>query len=249
MQAVRHTLRRSAANPTLLLASQQAAPSRSVVWNVQRNASLKSPMAWLRESLSVNVREKSSEEELAAARKEAAVSGEGSLFDAIESGESEVEESAVAKKKATEHKYSTAHFKISHRKLNLLSRQIAGKPIDSAIVQMLFSEKRASTRIKSMLVVAKDHAVQKGLEEKKLVVVESWVTKGPRVHKRLEPRGRGHYGIRQHPDAKLHVVLKEGKTRAELMKAERARKLKRIVSAGLVREDMPIRNPAPAWAW
>lgn len=35
---------------------------------------------------------------------------------------------------------------------------------------MLFSEKRASKRIKSMLVVAKDHAVLKGLEEKKLVI-------------------------------------------------------------------------------
>ena len=68
------------------------------------------------------------------------------------------------------HKYSTANFKISHRKLNMLGRQIAGKPIDSAILQMLFSEKRASKRIKSMLVVAKDHAVLKGLEDKKLVI-------------------------------------------------------------------------------
>ncbi len=35
---------------------------------------------------------------------------------------------------------------------------------------MMFSEKRASKRIKSMLVVAKDHAVLKGLQEKKLIV-------------------------------------------------------------------------------
>ena len=67
-------------------------------------------------------------------------------------------------------KYSTANFKISHRKLNMLGRQIAGKPIDSAIVQMMFSEKRASKRLKSMLVVAKDHAVTRGMDEKKLVV-------------------------------------------------------------------------------
>jgi large subunit ribosomal protein L22 len=52
----------------------------------------------------------------------------------------------------------------------MLGRQIAGKPIDSAILQMMFSEKRASKRLKSMLVVAKDHAVARGLEEKKLVV-------------------------------------------------------------------------------
>lgn len=52
----------------------------------------------------------------------------------------------------------------------MLGRQIAGKPIDSAILQMMFSEKRASKRIKSMLVVAKDHAHMKGLEMNKLVV-------------------------------------------------------------------------------
>ena len=71
-----------------------------------------------------------------------------------------------------QHKYSTANFKISHRKLNKLGQQISGKPIDSAILQMLFSEKRAGKRIKSMLVVAKDHAVKKGLQEKRLVVGE-----------------------------------------------------------------------------
>lgn len=70
-----------------------------------------------------------------------------------------------------QHKYSTANFKISHRKLNLLSRQIAGKPIDHAILQMMFSEKRASKRIKSMLVVAKSHAVKlKDLNEGRLIV-------------------------------------------------------------------------------
>ena len=52
----------------------------------------------------------------------------------------------------------------------MLGRQIAGKPIDSAILQMMFSEKRASKRIKSMLVVAKNHAQMKGLDTGKLVV-------------------------------------------------------------------------------
>lgn len=70
-----------------------------------------------------------------------------------------------------QHKYSTANFKISHRKLNMLGRQISGKPIDYAILQMQFSEKRASTRIRSMLATAKEHAVRyKALEESKLVV-------------------------------------------------------------------------------
>jgi hypothetical protein len=53
----------------------------------------------------------------------------------------------------------------------MLGRQIAGKPIDYAILQMQFSEKRASSRIKSTLVTAKHHAMRyKRLDESKLVV-------------------------------------------------------------------------------
>ncbi len=70
-----------------------------------------------------------------------------------------------------QHKYSTAVFKISHRKLNMIGRQISGKPIDHAILQMQFSEKRASTRIMNMLATARDHAVRyKGLDGQRLVV-------------------------------------------------------------------------------
>jgi large subunit ribosomal protein L22 len=151
----------------------------------------------------------------------------------------------------------------------MLGRQIAGKPIDHAILQMQFSEKRASSRIMNMLATARDHAARyKRLNEPKLVVgmyklvraafynhlsfykpAESWVTKGPKGASKLEPRGRGHYGIRTHPNSKLHVVLKEGKTLEERKAMERARKLKRIVSAAAVREDKPLRNPAPTWGW
>ncbi|PSS05378.1 hypothetical protein PHLCEN_2v3867 [Hermanssonia centrifuga] len=152
------------------------------------DASFKSPLAWLRESLSLGVREKHSAEELAAARKEQAEKGQGSIFDSLDVAEEGKEDASTtasadgkkglsmaeatrqSKKTWTEHKYSTANFKISHRKLNQLGRQIAGQPIDMAILQMMFSEKRASKRIKSMLVVAKDHAKNKGLEERKLIV-------------------------------------------------------------------------------
>jgi large subunit ribosomal protein L22 len=70
----------------------------------------------------------------------------------------------------SQHKYSTANFKISHRKLNKLGRQISGKPIDSAILQMTFSEKRAGKRIRNMLVVAKSHAALKGIDRKKMII-------------------------------------------------------------------------------
>ena len=78
---------------------------------------------------------------------------------------------------------------------------------------------------------------------------ESWVTKGPKRGRKLEPKGRGRYGIRVRSNARLHVVLKEGKTAEEKKAAERQRRLKKIVSASFVRENRPIRVPGPSWAW
>lgn len=67
--------------------------------------------------------------------------------------------------------------------------------------------------------------------------------------KRIEIKGRGKVGIRKKYTAKMHVLLEEGMTLEEKMKKAREYKLGRIVSAGLVREDVPLRNPSPAWAW
>lgn len=172
----------------------------------------------------------------------------------------------------------------------MLGRQISGKPIDYAILQMQFSEKRASRRIKSMLVLAKRHAISyKSLDPSKLIIcelssfsfsqtippppvyisflcfspspeiiyddlssdfpAESWVTKGPNSLKRLEPRGRAHFGIRVHPDSRMTVVLREGKTFDEKKNKAREKKLRAVRSAGVVREDVPLRNPAPMWGW
>lgn len=55
----------------------------------------------------------------------------------------------------------------------MLGKQISGKPIDHAIMQMQFSEKRASGRIKSMLATAKLHAsVYKKMDASRLIVCE-----------------------------------------------------------------------------
>lgn len=81
------------------------------------------------------------------------------------------------------------------------------------------------------------------------LTAEAWVTKGPNVIKFLDIKGRGRTGIKHHPHSRMHVVLREGKSKAEQAAEDRARKLKKIVSAGLNREDVPLRNPSPAWAW
>lgn len=71
-----------------------------------------------------------------------------------------------------QHSYKSAYHKISHRKLNDLSRQISGLPVDEAIVQMDFSDKRAGSWIKSTLCLARDHAMDKGLRRSRLIVGE-----------------------------------------------------------------------------
>ncbi|KAF4619169.1 hypothetical protein D9613_005086 [Agrocybe pediades] len=234
----------------------------------RRNASFMKPLEWVRDRLAPSVKETKTKEEIEAAKAQAKKEGTSNVFEDV-AGSSlpgrptkpKVEEQVarVDKGYSTQkplkplpdsHKYSTANFKISHRKLNMLGRQIAGKPIDYAILQMQFSEKRASKRIMNMLATARDHASRyKRLDESKLVVAEAWVTKGQRPPKRMEPRGRGHYGTRTHFHSKMSVVLKEGKTIEEQKAAARKRKLKRIVSAALVREDKPIRNPSSTWGW
>lgn len=67
--------------------------------------------------------------------------------------------------------------------------------------------------------------------------------------KRLEIKGRSKMGIRKKYKAKMVVMLREGVTAEEKRAKDREMKLRRIVSPGFVREDMPIRNPSSSWAW
>lgn len=50
-------------------------------------------------------------------------------------------------------------FKTSVKKLGPLARQIAGKPIEDAIVQMRFSKKKAAAEVKKHLEFARDEAI------------------------------------------------------------------------------------------
>jgi len=238
-----------------LLRVQPVASSPSVQWIPRRGITFNNPFNWIANKLNPGIAKKEVETSYELTRQKQAKEGKGNLFDATAAAVAKTDKptlaaSAVPRGKHTEHKYSTAHFKMSHRKLNKLGRQIAGKPVDYAILQMKFSEKRASTRIQSMLTLAKKHAAEyKGLNPGKLVVSQAWVTKGENFHKRIDIKGRGRVGVKYHPEAKMSVVLKEGKTVTELKRQAEDRKLKRIVSAGYVREDVPLRNMGPMWSW
>ncbi|SCV73643.1 BQ2448_6073 [Microbotryum intermedium] len=139
------------------------------------------------------------------------------LFDTVAQEPEIVESVKVARGqvgKATYHKSSTANFKTSKRKLNDLSRLIAGRGADEAILQLKLSPKKQAPRLLSMLALARDHAMAKGLSRDQLVVAQSWTSKGPSL-KRVDIKGRGRLGIKQHNSAKLHVLLAEGLTEEE----------------------------------
>lgn len=165
----------------------------------------------------------------------------------------EVVEAVEKQKKARrahEHSYKSAYHKMSHRKLNDISRQVAGMPVDEALIQLQFSEKRAAkTWVKSTLALARDHAVAKGMDRSKLVVSQSWVSKGVKIA-RLDIKGRGRMGIKHHPSARVHFLLKEGKTWEQKLADKRKKELSKIKSAGVVREDGKIRRKTVSgWAW
>lgn len=153
-----------------------------------------------------------------------------------------------------EHKYSTARFRISPRKLKMLADQISGKPIQYAILQMQFSHKRAARRIRSTLCLARDHAVAKGMDLPKLVVSQAWVGKG-RKYRKMEPKGRGKTGIRESFTSFLSVLLTEGQTWEEQQKKQLEKAKRRIHSigtGGVVRTNKPIINQhmnRPGWSW
>lgn len=67
--------------------------------------------------------------------------------------------------------------------------------------------------------------------------------------KRVDIKGRGRFGMKEHQKSRLCVVLTHGKTYEERIASEHAYKLGKIRSPGLMRENTPVRNYGPAWAW
>ncbi|KAK7049530.1 hypothetical protein VNI00_005561 [Paramarasmius palmivorus] len=255
------------ARPVVKHAQHVHGPGRIALGQIRHASGRWNPLHWFAEKFQSELREDGSAETSAAAKRAAKAQGQRSVFEVsqqkvkaakpISTDKAVVPSEATTKplkakkqeKKGHSQKASTSPFVISPQKLNMLGRQISGKPIDYAILQMQFSSKKASNRIMNMLAQARDHAVgYKNMDKDKLIVSEAWVGKG-QYTKQIDIKGRGRYGIRTTRRARMTVVLKEGKTLEEKKAAERAYKMKRIVAASHVRENKPLRNPGAMWAW
>ncbi|KDE06810.1 hypothetical protein MVLG_02847 [Microbotryum lychnidis-dioicae p1A1 Lamole] len=165
------------------------------------------------------------------------------LFDTVAEEEEVVESVKVARGqvgRATYHKSSTANFKTSKRKLNDLSRLIAGRGADEAILQLQMSPKKQAPRLLSMLALARDHAMAKGLSRDQLVVAQSWTSKGPSL-KRVDIKGRGRFGTKHHNSAKLHVLLAEGMTEEEKRRQRKKDQWRKSIR-GLTEGDAGVGN-------
>lgn len=130
-------------------------------------------------------------------------------------------------------------FKTSVKKLGPLARQIAGKNIDEAILQMRFSKKKAAKDVLEHLEHAKNVAMVRagmGLPAKdgetlkpvtitlkdgerkqitdptSIYIEQAWVNRGP-YGWGMDHRARGTINTLKPPSTGLSVVLKEEKTR------------------------------------
>ncbi|KKK22364.1 hypothetical protein P175DRAFT_0472287 [Aspergillus ochraceoroseus IBT 24754] len=167
-------------------------------------------------------------------------------------------------------------FKTSVKKLGPLARQIAGKNIDEAILQMRFSKKKAAKDILEHLKHAKNVAIvrsgmglgaaeaatQKPLTvtlksgERKTItdptsiyVEQAWVNRGP-YGVDYDHRARGQINRLRPPYTSLSVVLKEEKTRIrewQEREAEALRKRKAQLWTQLPDRKISAQNQYYSW--
>ncbi|KAJ5647924.1 Ribosomal protein L22bacterial/chloroplast-type [Penicillium lividum] len=184
---------------------------------------------------------------------------------------------AVQIKRTERESLSKSHwFKTSVKKLGPLARQIAGKNIDEAILQMRFSKKKAALDVLGHLEHAKNVAMVRagmGLPEEKaeptkpltvvlksgerktitdptnIYIQEAWVNRGPYGHG-MDHRARGQINRLRPPATGLSVVLKEEKTRIrewEEREATALRKRKEQLWVQLPDRKISAQNQYYSW--
>lgn len=163
----------------------------------------------------------------------------------------------------------------SVKKLVMLARQIAGKPVDEAIQQMKWSKKKFAAEVKYHLEEARDMAVvQRGMglgkvngdlldkprkvqtkdgkwieivDPTRLYVAQSWVGRGPWRGKELDYKGRGRMGIIQHPSTSFTVILKEEKTRIREYEEQKAKEAQKGPWVHLPNRKVHGQRPYYSW--
>jgi ribosomal protein L22 len=169
-------------------------------------------------------------------------------------------------------------FKTSVKKLTPLARQIAGKNIDEAILQMRFSKKKAAkdilehlklakntavvrhgmglgkagdaaNKIKPITVILKDGEKHTITDPTSIYIAEAWVNRGP-FDRGFDHRARGKINLLRLPYTGLSVMLKEEKTRIREWKDREARALRQRKSQLWTQlPDRPVSQQNQYYSW
>ncbi|EIE83601.1 hypothetical protein G6F46_007125 [Rhizopus delemar] len=176
--------------------------------------------------------------------------GASSLFDNVQI---EAEKNIVEhehKHVEKEYKFSSANFRASPRKLNMIARQIRNLPVDEAIKQMEFSDKRTAKKVLHNLAFARKNAAdQKDMHN--MIVAQAWVGKGT-YQKRINMHGRGQFGVKDVKRAHIKFIFKEAAPATEASKLDRRnirgwKETKKVWTP--LNETKPIYNPKPFYNW
>ncbi|KAK0744722.1 ribosomal protein L22/L17 [Apiosordaria backusii] len=161
----------------------------------------------------------------------------------------------------------------SVKKLVHLARQIQGKNVEDAMVQMKYSKKKMAAEVITQLNIAKDLAVaERGMglgfkdqkppameiqrkdgkwftvtDPTKMYIAEAWVNKGPLRARSPDYRARGRMFLKDSPSTSLSVVLKEHKTLVREHQEREHRKKKQGPWVHL--PDRPITAQRAHYSW
>ncbi|KAH8887812.1 ribosomal protein L22 [Thozetella sp. PMI_491] len=165
----------------------------------------------------------------------------------------------------------------SVKKLVMLARQIQGKTLEDALVQMRYSKKKMAAEVKLQLELARDQAVvQRGMglgkvtgevlaegdeisiqtkdgkhlkiaDPTRMYVAEAWVNRGPWRGKEPDYRARGRAFMKMKPSTSISIVLKEEKTRIRQHQEQVAKKFNQGPWVHL--PDRPVTAQRPYYSW
>lgn len=163
----------------------------------------------------------------------------------------------------------------STKKLVHLARQVAGKTVDEAIVQMQFSKKMMAKEILMVLERGKGRAiVERGMglghttgegfkrsmkytsrdgkwvetrDPTRIYIDQAWVTKGPPRGYLPDYRARGRTNKIIRPQAKINFIFKEEKTRIREYREKQEKKARQ--GPWLHLPDRPVTAQRPYYSW
>lgn len=181
----------------------------------------------------------------------------------------------VLRQTERQHTDTSPLLKTSVKKLGMLARQIAGKTLDEAMVQMRFSSKKTAKDVLSHLEYARDAAVvRRGMglgaaaeegethdpvmirdkegnrvkvtDPTSMYIDEAWVNRG-KYGKKPEYRARGRVNVLHLPYTSLTVVLKEEATRIRKDKEREEKEAKRKPWIAMPNRPITAQHQYPLW--